>query len=41
MEVTNRIVYDINKSSERMDKILNANSGNYSDNENSVLNFNI
>ena len=36
MEVTNRIAYDIDKSSERMDEILNANSGSYSDKENSV-----
>lgn len=31
MEVTTRITYDIDKSSERMDDILNAGNGNYSD----------
>lgn len=31
MEVTTRITYDIDKSSERMDDILNSGNGNYSD----------
>lgn len=31
MEVTNRIIYDVEKSAERMDSILNAGSGNYCD----------
>lgn len=31
MEVTNRINYDVEKSAERMDDILNAGSGNYCD----------
>ncbi len=31
MEVTNRISYDVEKSAERMDDILNAESGNYCD----------
>ena len=31
MEVTNRISYDVEKSAERMDDILNAGSGNYCD----------
>jgi len=31
MEVTNRITYDIDKSAERMDAILDTGNGNYSD----------
>ena len=31
MEVTNSISFDVNKSSERMDEILDAGNGNYSD----------
>ena len=31
MEVNNHIAYDIDKSSQRMDDILNAGNGNYSD----------
>lgn len=33
METTNHISYDINKSSQRMDDILNAGNGNFSDSE--------
>lgn len=31
MEVTNRIIYDVEKSAKRMDDILDAGSGNFSD----------
>ena len=31
MEVTNSISFDVDKSSERMDEILDAGNGNYSD----------
>lgn len=31
MEVTNRITYDVDKSSKRIDEILNAGNGNYKD----------
>lgn len=34
MEVTNRISYDINKSAERIDDILNSGNGNFSDEKN-------
>lgn len=34
MEVTNRITYDVKKSAERIDEILNADNSNYSDKEN-------
>lgn len=33
MEVTNRITYDIEKSAKRMDDILDAGSGNFSDSD--------
>lgn len=33
MEVTNRITYDIEKSAKRMDEILDAGSGNFSDSD--------
>lgn len=33
MEATNHITYDIDKSVQRMDDILNAGSGNFSDSD--------